>query len=78
MGIEQLLLEKLREIPPGLHLQVLDFLEHLKSTSQSRTAPLAPRRSLRGLWADLGIDITEEDIAEIRREMWHNFPRGDI
>ncbi|MDQ2808797.1 MAG: hypothetical protein M3Z04_18120 [Chloroflexota bacterium] len=36
----------------------------------------APRRSLRGLWA--GVKITEEDIAEARREMWGNFPREDI
>ena len=28
-----------------------------------------------GLWADLNIHITEEDIAEARREMWGNFPR---
>lgn len=31
---------------------------------------------LRGLWR--GLDITEEDIAEARREMWGNFPRGDV
>ena len=35
-----------------------------------------PRKSLRGLWQ--GLDITEEDIAEARREMWGNFPREDI
>ena len=35
-----------------------------------------PRKSLRGLWR--GLDITEEDIAEARREMWGNFPREDI
>jgi len=34
------------------------------------------RKSLRGLWR--GLDITEEEIAEARREMWSNFPRGDI
>jgi hypothetical protein len=38
----------------------------------------APKRSLYGLWADLGIDITEDDIDDIRREMWGNFPREDI
>jgi hypothetical protein len=27
------------------------------------------------LWADLNMNITEEDIAEARREMWGNFPR---
>ena len=35
-----------------------------------------PRKSLRGLWRDLG--ITEEEIAEARREMWGSFPREDI
>jgi hypothetical protein len=38
----------------------------------------APLRSPRGLWADLDIDISEEDISELRREMWKNFPRDDI
>jgi hypothetical protein len=33
------------------------------------------RKSLRGLWRGLG--ITEEDIAEARREMWGGFPRVD-
>lgn len=32
-----------------------------------------PRRSLEGLWAHLGADVSEEDIAEARREMWR-FP----
>jgi hypothetical protein len=32
-------------------------------------------KSLEGLWAKYDINITEEDIAEMRREMWSNFPR---
>jgi hypothetical protein len=35
-----------------------------------------PRTSLRGLWH--GLEITSEDITEIRREMWERFPREDI
>ena len=35
-----------------------------------------PRKSLRGLWK--GLDVTEEEIAEARREMWGNFPHGDM
>jgi hypothetical protein len=31
-----------------------------------------PLGSLLGLWSDLNIHITEEDIAEARREMWGN------
>ena len=34
------------------------------------------RTPLRGLWK--GLDITEEDIAEARAEMWDNFPRKDV
>ncbi len=34
------------------------------------------RKSLRGLWK--GANVTAEDIEEIRREMWANFPRSDI
>jgi hypothetical protein len=41
-----------------------------------KTARPTPRRSLRGLWR--GLDITAEDIAQARREMWGNFPREDI
>ncbi len=40
------------------------------------SAQPSPRTSLRGLWK--GIDITDEDIAEARREMWSNFPRDSI
>jgi hypothetical protein len=36
------------------------------------------QNSLYGLCADLGTAPSEEDIAEVRREMWKNFPREDI
>lgn len=37
-----------------------------------------PRKSLRGLWADLGSAPSAEEIEAIRREEWANFPREDI
>jgi hypothetical protein len=69
--IEQELLEKLRGLSPDKQQQVLNFVQSL-SKSESPNNPL---RSLEGLWADLNIQITEEHIAEARREMWGNFPR---
>jgi hypothetical protein len=71
MTIEEQVLEKLRELPPEKKQEVLDFVESLKTQNGEKK----PRKSLLGLWADLGIHITEEDIAEARREMWGNFPR---
>ncbi len=71
MTIEQQVLEKLRDLPPEKQKEVLDFVELLKDKNESK----APRHSLRGLWADLNFHVSEEDIAEARREMWGNFPR---
>jgi hypothetical protein len=41
-----------------------------------QAAQATPRKSLRGLWR--GLDITAQEIAEARREMWGSFPREDI
>jgi hypothetical protein len=71
MTIEEQVLEKLRELPPDKKKEVLDFVDFLKG----KNGTAKPRVSLRGLWADLNIKISEEDIAEARREMWGNFPR---
>ena len=72
MTIEEQVLEKLRDLPPEKQKEVLDFVDFLK---EKNGGPKKPLRSLRGLWADLNINITEEDIAQARREMWGNFPR---
>lgn len=71
MTLEEQVLEKLRDLPPEKQKEVLDFVESLKEKNGTKSA----RRSLRGLWKDLNIEITEEDIAEARREMWGKFPR---
>ena len=71
MTIEQQVLEKLRDLPPDKQKEVLDFVDFLKE----KNSPKKPRRSLLGLWADLNTHITEEDIAQARRETWGNFPR---
>ncbi|MBE9207789.1 hypothetical protein IQ244_14930 [Nostoc sp. LEGE 06077] len=34
------------------------------------------RTSLRGIWK--GSEITESNIAEVRQQMWSNFPREDV
>jgi hypothetical protein len=37
-----------------------------------------PFKSVKGLWADLGISLSADDIEENQREMWKDFPREDI
>jgi Protein of unknown function (DUF2281) len=70
MTIEEQVLEKLRALPPEKQKEVLDFVDFLREMYGSSKT----RHSLRGLWKDLNIDISEKDIAEARREMWGKFP----
>ena len=65
------MLEKLRELPPDKQKEVLEYVESLQDESK----PSKQMISAEGLWANDGFDITEQDIAEARREMWGNFPR---
>jgi predicted signal transduction protein with EAL and GGDEF domain len=74
MSLEHEMLEKMRGLPLDRQQEALDFVEFLAQ----KPAGKRPRRSLMGLCADLGMDITSEDIAEARREMWGGFPRADI
>jgi len=73
MKIEDAILELLRALPADRQQEVLDFADFLKAKS----LPRRPLKSLEGLWAGHGISISEEDIAEARREMFGNFPRND-
>jgi hypothetical protein len=64
--------------------EALDLVKQLSSVDKARlierivpdiehelqAAKPTPRKSLCGLWR--GLDITEEEIAEARREMWAN------
>ena len=71
MTVEEVLLEKIKVLPMNRQQEVLDFAEFL----EEKEAKPQPRRSLYGLLADSEINLTEEDIAEARKEMWGNFPR---
>ena len=68
--LEQQILVSIRTLPVQQQHEVLDFAQFLH---QKAVKP--PRRSLKGLGADLKVQITEADIDEARQEMWGNFPR---
>ena len=71
MSLEEMVIEYLRGLPVDKQHEVLDFVRFLRH----RAVAPRPPQSLKGLWS--GVRITEEDIAEGRREMWENFPRED-
>ena len=72
MSLEQAILEAIRELPPEKQREILDHATQLR---ELESKPKKPRVSARGLWKDLNIQLSDEDIAEARREAWKNFPR---
>jgi hypothetical protein len=71
MSIDKSVMERLESLTPEQQVKLREFLNSLEDANVRKGS----RRSLRGLFADLGVTISEEDIDEARREMWGNFPR---
>jgi putative lipoic acid-binding regulatory protein len=74
MSIERSVIQKILSLTPDQQREVMEFVE----TLQKESSKPQPRRSLMGLFSDLDVHITEDDIEQARREMWGNFPREDI
>lgn len=72
MTIEDVILEKVRALPPAKKEEVLQFVSGLDSPVRP------PFRSPKGTLSDLHFVLTEEDLAEARRDLWGGFPRSDI
>jgi hypothetical protein len=70
MTLEQRVLRQFRELTAQKQEEVLSFISRLQQETQRQ-----PRRSLSGLWADLDLNVSEEDIADARRGVWGSFPR---
>ena len=71
MTSEEVLLEKFKVLPVNHQQELLDFAEFL----EKKVADKKPRVSLKGIWADLNVNITEEDIREARNEMWRGYTK---
>ncbi len=72
MSIEEAILEKVRALPQAKKSEVLQYVSSLGVAEQE------PFRSPKGILADLDFTLTEELLAEARREMWGGFPHDDI
>jgi hypothetical protein len=64
-------------LSPGERIRLVEHIMGTLKDNLPDEQPL-PLRSLYGLWSDLDVNVSAEDIDEARREMWGNFPREDI
>ena len=66
-----------KQLTPVDKLRLLEqVMPDLEATL--RATQKMPLRSSYGALADLGAAPSAEEIDEVRREMWKNFPRDDI
>ena len=75
MTLEQEILDAVRALPADRRRELLDQVSRLRDEA---TQPPKPRKSGRGLWADLNMAISAEVIDEARREMWKTFVKDDF
>lgn len=73
MSLQADLIAKIKELPADKQLLVKSLVDQL--ARQTSTAQKEPSKPWFGCLEHLGIDVTEQDIAEARQEMWGEFPR---
>lgn len=71
----ELVLELAKQLSP---VEQIRLVEEISPTMKQELEKKenTTRKSLRGLWS--GIEITEEDIKDMRQEVWKNFPSEDV
>lgn len=71
MSVAESVVEKIQSLTPEQQREVMNLVDDLAKANTNKHH----RRSLMGMFSHLNIHITEDDIAEARREMWGKFPR---
>jgi len=74
MSLEKAILDVVRQLPADQQQVILDHATELRD----HAAPRQRRKSIKGLWADLGVSLSAEEIEANQREMWGGFPRQDV
>ena len=72
-------LDLAKRLPPYQKLRLIEaIVPDLAAPLAEAEEKTKPLRSLYGLWKDLGVDLSAEDIDAARRDMWGTFPREDV
>ncbi len=66
------------QLTPAERVRLIERVASTLTEALASGVEKKPRRSMRGALSDLNLNVSREDIDEIRREMLANFPREDI
>jgi hypothetical protein len=71
METTKMILNIVQKLPEEKRQEVLDFADFL----EKRLAGPLEFRDPEGLWTNLNVQITDDDISETGKEMWRELPR---
>jgi hypothetical protein len=71
LEVKQAVVDILEDLPPEEQKVLLQFAESL----QAKNLVKKPLKNLKGIWSNLNLNFTEEELAKERQEIWNNFPR---
>ena len=69
--------EKAAALPPEEQRAVLSYIKSLAADGSAKNARLRAYKSVEGMLPTPNLDNLESDLAEVRQEMWRNFPREE-
>lgn len=77
-NIKQQIMISVNSLPPDGLKELVTFLDYMRFKFKDSSPSPTPYKpvALGGLWKNESID--EQDITEIRREMWHSFGNQEL
>src|ERR1700722_16780487 len=73
MSLEQAILDAVRALLAGKQQEILSHAARLRDESAKKR----PFKSVKGLWADLGISLSSDDIEQNQKDM-EELPQGRL
>ncbi len=66
---------RLQTVAASLKLSLDEYLSRIADLVVPATENKPASKSLLGAYQHMGLEVTQADIEEVRREAWRNFPR---
>jgi len=67
--VEQQIYQALNELPPSGFDELIQFLDYLKHKYKHKAGQGREVVKLKGLWADIPFDVTDQDIRHLRQRV---------
>ena len=68
-AVKQQAYQTLNKLPPSGFDELVHFLDYLKYKYEHKIGPERKVITLKGLWADIPLDVTDQDVRRLRQQV---------